>query len=79
MRVALLRKIPDESSLRRQWSDLVLQMERPEVFYTCEWALAMQSAYQSSLTPLLFLGYEGEDLIGVASLATDSAKCFRGL
>jgi CelD/BcsL family acetyltransferase involved in cellulose biosynthesis len=51
-----------------------MQMERPEVFYTCEWALAMQSAYQSSLTPLLFLGYEGEDLVGVASLATDAAE-----
>jgi CelD/BcsL family acetyltransferase involved in cellulose biosynthesis len=74
MRIVLLRKIPDESSLRRQWNDLVLQMERPEVFYTCEWALAMQSAYQSSLTPMLFLGYEGEDLIGAVSLATDSAK-----
>jgi CelD/BcsL family acetyltransferase involved in cellulose biosynthesis len=73
MRIVLLRKIPDESSLQRQWNDLVLQMERPEVFYTCEWALAMQSAYQSSLTPLLFLGYEGEDLVGVASLATHAA------
>jgi len=74
MRIVLLRKIPDESSLRRQWNDLVLRMERPEVFYTCEWALAMQSAYQYSLTPLLFLGYEGEDLVGAASLATDAAK-----
>jgi CelD/BcsL family acetyltransferase involved in cellulose biosynthesis len=74
MRIVLRRKIPDEPSLRRQWDDLVMQMERPEVFYTCEWALAMQSAYQSSLTPLLFLGYEGEDLVGVASLATDAAE-----
>jgi CelD/BcsL family acetyltransferase involved in cellulose biosynthesis len=73
MRIVLLRKIPDEPALRRQWDDLVLQMERPEVFYTCEWALAVQSAYQSSLTPLLFLGYEGEHLIGAASLATDAA------
>ncbi len=79
MRIVLQRKIPDDSSLRRQWNDLVLQMQRPEVFYTCEWALAVQSAYQSSLTPLLFLGYEGEDLVGVASLATDTAEgtvCF---
>jgi CelD/BcsL family acetyltransferase involved in cellulose biosynthesis len=74
MRIVLLRKIPDEASLRRQWNDLVLQMERPEVFYTCEWALAMQSAYQASLTPLLFLGYEGEDLVGTASLAADAAE-----
>jgi CelD/BcsL family acetyltransferase involved in cellulose biosynthesis len=72
MRIVLLRKIPDEPALRRQWNDLVLQMERPEVFYTCEWALAVQSAYQSSLSPLLFLGYEGGDLVGVASLAMDA-------
>lgn len=74
LRVVLHRKIPDDPKLRRQWNDLVLQMERPEVFYTCEWALAMQSAYQTSLTPLLFLGYEGEDLVGAASLATDTAE-----
>jgi CelD/BcsL family acetyltransferase involved in cellulose biosynthesis len=49
-------------------------MEKPEVFYTCEWALAMQSAYQGALTPLLFLGYQGDDLVGVVSLATDAAE-----
>jgi CelD/BcsL family acetyltransferase involved in cellulose biosynthesis len=48
-------------------------MERPQVFYTCEWALAVQTAYRASLKPLLFLGYDGDDLIGVASLATDMA------
>lgn len=56
----------------RQWNELALQMERPEVFYTCEWAHAVQAAYCSSLKPLLFLGYEGSELAGVASLATDS-------
>jgi CelD/BcsL family acetyltransferase involved in cellulose biosynthesis len=74
MRLVLLRRIPDEPSLRRKWNGLVMQMERPEVFYTCEWALAMQSAYQSSITPLLFLGYEGEDLVGAASLATNAGE-----
>jgi CelD/BcsL family acetyltransferase involved in cellulose biosynthesis len=59
--------------LLRRWSELVRHMERPEVFYTGEWALAVQSAYQSKLKPLLFLGYEGEDLVGVACLATDAA------
>ena len=73
MRIVLLRKIPDEPALRRQWDDLVLQMERPEVFYTCEWSLAVQSAYRASVKPLLFLGYDGEHLVGVASLATDLA------
>jgi CelD/BcsL family acetyltransferase involved in cellulose biosynthesis len=60
--------------LRRQWNDIALRTERPQVFYTYEWALAMQSAYQGSLTPLLFLGYDGDDLIGVASLATDATE-----
>ncbi|MGA9546005.1 MAG: GNAT family N-acetyltransferase [Candidatus Sulfotelmatobacter sp.] len=72
MRVVVLRKIPEEPSLLRQWDDLVLQMERPEVFYTSEWALAVQSAYQASLKPLLLLGYDGDHLAGVACLATDA-------
>ena len=74
MRIVVLRKIPEEPSLLRQWDDLVLQMERPEVFYTCEWALAVQSAYQASLKPLLFLGYDGDDLVGVACLGTDTGE-----
>jgi CelD/BcsL family acetyltransferase involved in cellulose biosynthesis len=74
LRIVVHRKIPEDSNLRRQWNDVVLQMERPEVFYTWEWALAMQAAYQASLTPLLFLGYDGDDLIGVAALATDATK-----
>jgi len=71
LRIVLLRKIPEDSSLQRRWNDLVLQMERPKVFYECEWALAVQSAYQASLKPLLFLGYDGDDLVGVACLGTD--------
>src|ERR1700688_976334 len=49
-------------------------MEKPEVFYTCEWALAVQHAYHDSLKPLLLLGYDGDDLIGVASLAMNPAN-----
>jgi CelD/BcsL family acetyltransferase involved in cellulose biosynthesis len=71
LRIVLLRKIPEDSSLQRRWNDLVLQMERPKVFYECEWALAVQSAYQASLKPLLFLGYDGDDLVGVACLGAD--------
>jgi len=74
LRIVLHREIPEDPNLHRQWNDLALQMERPEVFYTCEWALAVQSAYQASLKPLLFLGYEGDQLAGVASLATDPAE-----
>ena len=74
MRIVSHRSIPEDSSLHRRWNELALQVERPEVFYTSEWALAMQAAYGASLTPLLFLGYDGDDLVGVASLATDSAR-----
>jgi CelD/BcsL family acetyltransferase involved in cellulose biosynthesis len=73
LRIVLNREIPEDPKLRRQWNDLALQMERPEVFYTCEWALAAQAAYRASLKPLLILGYEGDCLVGVASLATDFA------
>lgn len=66
----MLRKVPEESSLLGHWNNLVLQMERPQVFYACEWALAVQSAYHASLKPLLFLGYDGDDLVGVACLGT---------
>ncbi len=71
LRIVLHREIPEDPILWRQWNDVVLQMERPEVFYTSEWALAVQSAYKASLKPLLLLGYEGDTLVGVASLATD--------
>lgn len=74
MRIVVLRTIPDDLSLLRRWDDLVLQMERPEVFYTSEWALAVQSAYQASLKPLLFLGYDYDDLMGVACLAADPGE-----
>lgn len=43
------------------------------MFYTYEWAMAVQLAYRASLKPLLVLGYQGDDLVGVASLATDPA------
>lgn len=71
MRIALYQEIPDDTELLRQWNAVALQTERPQVFYTCEWALAMQSAYRAELKPLLLLGYEADKLVGVASLATD--------
>ena len=73
MRIVLHREIPEDTELHRQWNAIALQTERPEVFYTCEWALAVQSAYPAALKPLLLLGYEGDNLLGVASLATDPA------
>ena len=71
MRIILHREVPDDTHLQAQWNALIDQMESAEVFYTYEWACAMQRAYASALVPFLVLGYEGENLIGVGSLATD--------
>lgn len=78
MRIVVHREIPEDVKLGSAWNALVQQMERPEVFYTYEWALAVYRAYHASLTPLLMLVYEEDSLIGVASLATDihQEKCF---
>ena len=62
-------EIPEDPELRRAWNELAMRMERPEVFYTYEWAVAVQRAYVSSLKPLIFLAYEGELLIGLVALA----------
>jgi CelD/BcsL family acetyltransferase involved in cellulose biosynthesis len=74
LRIALHREIPEDPKLLRQWNTLAANMKPPEVFYTCEWALAVQAAYRASVRPLLVLGYDGSELVGVASLATDSEE-----
>ena len=74
MRVVVHRDIPDDPLLQREWNALVQEMERPEVFYTHQWALAVRRAYSESLLPMLLLAYEGEKLTGVAALATDPAQ-----
>jgi CelD/BcsL family acetyltransferase involved in cellulose biosynthesis len=71
LRLELVREIPEDHNLQRDWNSLVQRMERPEVFYTYEWALAVQRAYSNSLSPLVGLAYEGGSLVGVAALATD--------
>jgi CelD/BcsL family acetyltransferase involved in cellulose biosynthesis len=73
LRLALLREIPEDANLRLQWNELVARMDRPEVFYTWEWAAAVQRAYHSTLRPLLFLAYDERDvLFGVAALAAEA-------
>ncbi len=55
------------------------QMERPEVFYTYEWALAVARSHRASITPLLLSAYEGSAVVGVAALATnrdEAEACF---
>ena len=70
----MYREIPRDLQLRNQWNALVRGMERPEVFYTWEWASAVDRAYRASLKPLLLLAHDGEALVGAAALATDSPE-----
>lgn len=71
MRLVVLNEIPDDANLCRQWNELALRVDQPQVFFTYEWSLAAQRAYGSTLHPLIFLAYdEKESLFGVASLAT---------
>lgn len=73
LRLVVLREIPDDANLRQQWNALVARTDQPQVFYTWEWAFAVQRAYASALSPLLFLAYdEQQSLRGVAALATDA-------
>ena len=72
LRLVLLREIPEDAELRQRWNVLVARVDRPQVFYTYEWSLAVQRAYHASLHPLLFLAYdEQECLCGVGALAVD--------
>lgn len=72
MRLVVLKQIAEEENLRRQWSELVQHVDQPQVFYTYEWALAVQRAYSSTLHPLIFLAYDDNDgLCGLVALAVD--------
>ncbi|HEY1677608.1 MAG TPA: GNAT family N-acetyltransferase [Candidatus Sulfotelmatobacter sp.] len=77
MRLVVLDEIPEDDGLRRQWNALALQMQRPQVFYTYDWSLAVQRAYRQTLHPLIFLAHDDRShdnknsLIGIAALATD--------
>jgi len=73
LRIVVREEISEDPELRRVWNGLALRMDRPQVFYTYEWAIAVQRAYAASLTPLIFLAYEGESVVGVAALARKSS------
>jgi CelD/BcsL family acetyltransferase involved in cellulose biosynthesis len=71
VRVTLLKEIPQDPDLSEAWNSLVLAMDNPEVFFTYQWALAASRGFQGSLSPLLFLMYDFDQLVGVAALAID--------
>jgi CelD/BcsL family acetyltransferase involved in cellulose biosynthesis len=70
LRLVVLKEIPEDEGLRHQWNALVERMDQPQVFFTCEWALAVQRAYGAIVPRLIFLAYdENGGLCGVAALA----------
>jgi CelD/BcsL family acetyltransferase involved in cellulose biosynthesis len=71
LRLRVEREVPSDDALASAWNNLVAQMERPEVFYTYEWSLAVQGAYPKRFIPLLILGFEEERLAAAVSLAVD--------
>jgi CelD/BcsL family acetyltransferase involved in cellulose biosynthesis len=74
LRLEVLRQVPEDDGLRRQWNALAESVEEPQIFFTYEWALAVQRAYHESSRPLVFLAREEADsLCGVAALATDAS------
>lgn len=72
MRLLVLDEIPEGAEFRQSWNELVQRSEQPQVFYTYEWAIAVQNAYAGSLKPLVFLAYEGDALTGAVALARES-------
>jgi CelD/BcsL family acetyltransferase involved in cellulose biosynthesis len=71
LRIVVQENIPEDSELRQTWNELALGMERPEVFYTYEWAIAVQRSYGDTLKPLLLLAYDGESLVGLVAFARE--------
>jgi CelD/BcsL family acetyltransferase involved in cellulose biosynthesis len=71
VKVTVLEEIPEDPESILAWNNLVFQMERPEVFFTHQWALAASRAFSDSLCPLTFLVHESGRLTGVAAMATN--------
>jgi CelD/BcsL family acetyltransferase involved in cellulose biosynthesis len=74
VQIQILKSIQDEGNLRDQWDNLVLKMEVPQVFFTYEWALAVERAFRSSVEPWIFTFGKNDQLIGVAALASVPAE-----
>lgn len=74
MEITVHHEIPDDEQLREEWDALLLKMERPEIFYTHEWAVSVSRAYAAGLTPLLITAHEGATLKGVVALTADASR-----
>lgn len=75
LRIVLFRNLPEDTKLRAEWNVLARSVEHPQVFFTYEWALAVQRAYEATLPTMLFLAYDQQEALrGVAALALDKAR-----
>lgn len=70
MQIVVMEEIPEDPALRQSWNKLARAMEHPEVFYTYEWAIAIQRTYRASLAPVVCFAYQGDSLAGIVALAT---------
>ncbi len=75
MRLIQSRQIPEQEDFRYGWNSLLQRVERPEVFFTWQWARAVEKAYGEALQPWLLV-FENDDksLAGIAALATDTSR-----
>jgi CelD/BcsL family acetyltransferase involved in cellulose biosynthesis len=69
MELTLSRALAAEPVFRQQWDELVNSMQRPQVFYTWEWAQAVCKAYAGEMQPLFCMAYREGALVGVVPLA----------
>jgi CelD/BcsL family acetyltransferase involved in cellulose biosynthesis len=69
--VTFLEKIPEDPEIVLAWNNLVFKMERPEVFYTHQWALAASRAFSTHLRIFTFLFYDSLNLVGIAAMAAN--------
>ena len=69
MRLTWIHELAEPSGLRDAWNTLALRMEKPEVFYTWEWAASIVRAFGDANRPWIAVAYDGEALVGVVALA----------
>jgi len=71
LHVVVHKGIPDSKDLQSAWQTLVQTVDRPQIFYTYEWARSVARAYEGSLDPLLITAFDEGELVGVAALAAN--------
>ena len=60
--------------MRKAWNELAKQLERPSVFYSHEWFDAAWAWRKSSARLFIVCAYDGERLIGVMPLISESLQ-----